>query len=647
MLFRSIQISADLAPGTTSHTDIVAAEGTYTYRIRAFKTATCGWTALSNTASATTSLSVPVLTATPFHTTRIDLSWTYTSASETGFILERCEGSGCGGTDYAPVTGNLAPGSTSFSDTTVCNNTTYKYRVTAFKNGFANGGGSCWTRRKNLTVSNLSPNVPLRYVVAYDSDMKGDYSDLRFYDSAAQIELPYWIESADGSSATVWVKTAASAGIQMYYGNAAATAVSNGSRVFEFFDDFAGATINTVKWTEVDTAANYITQNNELISSGGPNSWTTGMYSIANFARPFIFEAVVRDTSGSLMAIGAKNTSAVVSITNYTYATQYNSSGALATIFEDNNSRGNSTFAPPANVWKYLRLAVLSSGAIYYAGDHSGSYSAYYTSNYSSASPLKIGFANRSKAFRMDNVRVRRYVDTEPVISLTGDEVVLAECPVFDGNWSSSSSSVTATPPAWVKPAGLQVLAETDSRIRLTWTDATSDETGFRIQRCQGVSCTPADMVPPVSVAANGTSYTDTSVTASADHCYRVAAFKTATCGWETEYTGTVCDLSFPQQVGDLTAVPLHSRSVRLSWSDMAVDEEGYEVEIMTLNGLWAPITTLTGSSVSSYDHAWGLEPERRYMYRIRPFRGTDKSPYSNIATVTTPSFSASPPLCP
>ena len=639
------QVGTNLTAGSTSFTDIVAAAASYTYRIRAFKTATCGWTALSNAASVTTSLSVPVLAAAAVSTTQANLSWTYTSASETGMRVERCQGAGC--TDFAPIGQLLAPGTTAYSDTAVCSGTTYRYQVTAVKEGLSGSGGSCWTRMKTLTVSNHFPAVPMRYEVAYDADMKADYSDIRFFDTGVNMELAYWIERADGSSATVWIKTGGSASIDMYYGNPEATAASNGSRVFEFFDDFTGTTLNATKWTEVDTAANYFTQNGELISSGGPTAWTTGLYSTANFTRPFVFEANVMDTGGSNMMIGAKNTGTGISYTNFTYATYYTSAGVVAPIYEDGTTRGNSTFTPLANAWKYLRLEVLPTGAVYHAGNGSGAYSSYYTSNYSSLSPLKVGFANYSKSFRIDTVRVRRYLSTEPAVSATGTEVVLAECPAFAGNWTSPSAPVAVTTPAWVIPANLQVMAEADTRLRLTWTDATNDESGFRIQRCQEASCTPADMVPPVAVAANTTSYSDTTASASAEHCYRIAAFKTATCSWQSDYTATACDITFPQQTGDLTAVPIDSRRVRLSWTDMATDEDGYEVEVMTWNGLWAPIATLTGTSASSYDHAQGLEPERRYSYRIRPFRGTDKSPYSNIATVMTPSFSSSPPSCP
>jgi hypothetical protein len=40
----------------------------------------------------------------------------------------------------------------------------------------------------------------------------------------------------------------------MYYANASATTASNGDNTFAFFDDFDGATIDTNKWTVVNTA---------------------------------------------------------------------------------------------------------------------------------------------------------------------------------------------------------------------------------------------------------------------------------------------------------------------------------------------------------------------------------------------------------
>jgi hypothetical protein len=260
-----------------------------------------------------------------------------------------------------------------------------------------------------------------------------------------------------------------------------------------------------------------------------------------------------------------------------------------------------------------------------------------------------VGFVNYNKYFNISNMRVRRYVPVEPTVSSVSTKVVLGSCATFSGQWTGSlnATPAAATTPAWARPTGLVISASSDTLLNVSWTDTTSDESSFSVERCQGSGCTPSAMTPAVSVGANVTAYSDTTGTGSSTFCYRVRASKTATCGWDSDYSDTACDLSFPVTTGNLTAVPINSRAVHLSWTDIAVDEDGYEVEIQTWNGLWAPISRVLGNHVTSFDHAEGLEPGRQYSYRIRPFRGTDRSPYSNVATVTLPSFASSPPTCP
>ena len=59
---------------------------------------------------------------------QIDLQWSDQSSSETGFLIERCAGAGCG--DFAQV-GATGANITSFSDTGLAPGTIYRYRVRA------------------------------------------------------------------------------------------------------------------------------------------------------------------------------------------------------------------------------------------------------------------------------------------------------------------------------------------------------------------------------------------------------------------------------------------------------------------------------------------------------------------------------------
>jgi len=97
-----------------------------------------------------------------------------------------------------------------------------------------------------------------------DSKSQNDFDDVRFTSSDGITPLHYWIEeSTAGVSATVWIKIDTipahpnDGTICIYYGNVAATAVSNGANTFIKFEDF--------EWgNDADS----------LSTSGGSVTWT-------------------------------------------------------------------------------------------------------------------------------------------------------------------------------------------------------------------------------------------------------------------------------------------------------------------------------------------------------------------------------------
>jgi hypothetical protein len=130
--------------GATTFSDTgLTAGATYSYRVLAFNTAG-GNSDYSNTAEATTSTATPPpapiapsnLTATAASSSQIDLGWTDNSSDETGFEIERCQGSGCA--DFVKIL-QTAAGVQSYSDTGRTPNTTYQYRVRAVNGGGASG----------------------------------------------------------------------------------------------------------------------------------------------------------------------------------------------------------------------------------------------------------------------------------------------------------------------------------------------------------------------------------------------------------------------------------------------------------------------------------------------------------------------------
>ncbi|MBN2122157.1 DUF2341 domain-containing protein, partial [Candidatus Micrarchaeota archaeon] len=101
-----------------------------------------------------------------------------------------------------------------------------------------------FSRCRNITVTNVGSstltNFPLYVNVTYDSDMKADYSDLRFVNTSCNNNgsaLDFEIEYSNASHAATWVEIpslpAGGTTISVYYGNSSASPAHNPSGVWD------------------------------------------------------------------------------------------------------------------------------------------------------------------------------------------------------------------------------------------------------------------------------------------------------------------------------------------------------------------------------------------------------------------------------
>jgi|GEM_PF-1621261 len=347
------------------------------------------------------------------------------------------------------------------------------------------GSGTSWRYRKQISISGQAGagtgyQIPLLIGETADAagenfDLNGhcaDFpNDIKFTSADGAAELPYWVESVTGAApnrlAKVWIKVSANLdsgqNIYVHYGNSLALSQSNGRSVFDLFDDWESGK-DVSYWNFSGSVSPYW-------DLAGANKYA-GAYSIGN-----------TDISDN-------------------QSVYFNKSIALAAA-----SRLEFYWSVSSESgWDYLYYCVnndsctISGG---YAGRISGNVG--WTSvgyNLSSgANSIKFGYGKDSSVSSgsdtgwVDNIRVRKYVATEPAFSSAAAEELL-ELPILscnltvpdpagilyayypyvvDNHGLSASGilngvrqafSVNPTPPA---PANMRAVSVSKTQIDLEW----------------------------------------------------------------------------------------------------------------------------------------------------------------------------------
>jgi hypothetical protein len=144
-------------------------------------------------------------------------------------------------------------------------------------------------------------------------------------------------------------------------------------------------------------------------------------------------------------------------------------------------------------------------------------------------------------------------------------------------NVVASDYGTTATantiPPA--TPTGLTAAVGGPTRIDLQWTDASTDEIGFRIERCLGDVC--VNFAEIATVGAGVSMYQDNGVANNAGYRYRVRAYHAVTS--QTYSNIANADTRPPTAPTLLTATTTSGTSISLTWQDNSDDELDFSVQ--------------------------------------------------------------------
>ncbi|HSF14549.1 MAG TPA: fibronectin type III domain-containing protein [Vicinamibacteria bacterium] len=609
VVFTSI---AFLEAEVTAYSNVnLAAGSTYHYRVRAHEGPYAS--PYSNVVSVTTTPlpGAPTnLIATSVSSSRIDLSWTDNSTSESGFKIERSTD----GVNYLQIA-NRGANVTSFSNVNLTAGVLFYYRVRAYE-------GVDHSEYSNVVSSETlpPPAAPTMLAATAVSPSRIDLSwtDNSSYEAGFKIErstdgVNFVQVTTRGANVTTFSNTNLTAGVTYHYRVRAYDGPNHSG-----YSNLASASTQGAPAAPSGLGATAVSSSRVVLS------WTDNATNEAGYK-------VERGTDGvsfsQVVLLGANattysNTNLVAETTYYFRVRAYEG----ANHSEYSNVVSRETLPSPATPTMLTATAV-SPSRIDLSWTDNSSYEAGFKIERSTDGINFVQVATRG-------ANVTTYSNTSLSAGVTYHYRIRAYDGLNHSGYSNVASASTQGAPA--APSGLGAIAVSSSRIDLSWTDNATNEAGYKVERgTDGVSFSQVAVL-----GANATTYSNTNLVAETTYYYRVRAYEGAN---HSEYSDVVSGETLPPPAAPtmLTATAVSPSRIDLSWTDNSSYEAGFKIERSTDGVNFVQVAT-RGANVTTYSNT-SLSAGVTYHYRVRAYDGPNDSGYSNLASASTQGGPAAP----
>jgi hypothetical protein len=291
----------------------------------------------------------------------------------------------------------------------------------------------------DLTDFQVSTTVDTAALITAGKMITTTCQDMRFTDSKGQ-QLDYWIEEnnpgCNSATTKVWLKAPKvysgtnATSIYMYYGNPSATASQSGDKVFEFFDDFDGSSIDAGKWDIVNspTGSSSVSGGSLTITSSGADWWGTAdtsyyLDSKNGFGSLYVTESKINAVStGGYVRFFALRSGSATNEKHFALETDADSSN-ITNSYRDLVGGGANWYGEDSGIvnpgsGKLAKFVVIGDTVnAYYNG------SLVNTRTVSSWGLSHVALTNlRSNPNQFDYVFVHKYASADPTASASAEE---------------------------------------------------------------------------------------------------------------------------------------------------------------------------------------------------------------------------------
>jgi hypothetical protein len=484
------------------------------------------------------------VTATPASDKQINLTWKDNATDESSFVVERSTNASF----TSPTLIDVANDRTSYSDTGLSASTQYWYRLRARNAVGYSAYSNTASASTNATAPTTPPAAPTTLVAGAASDTRIDMS---WADNSTD-ETSFVVErSADASFATVqattlpanttsWSDTGRTANTTYWYRVKAVNAIGSSA--------YSNAASATTKPTPTGYSA--------AVTADTPVSyWRLGEASgtaaaDARGANPGTYLGSPALGAGSLLATDSTNKAVAfdgsndavrvadsnsLDLTNAMTVEAWikpnllPASGQFASVVTKAESYSIQFNGPRLEftvmqngIRKRLQApagAVVSGQTYHVVATFNGTTQRLYLNGTEVANAALAGAATVTPS----TLDIGSWDGGSELFNGVIDDVAVYNQPLtaarVGAHYSAGRGSASTAPPA--APSNLVAGAVSDTRVDLSWTDASADETSFVVERSSSSSFAT---VQATSLPANATSWSDTGRSANTTYWYRVKA---------------------------------------------------------------------------------------------------------------------------
>lgn len=177
-------------------------------------------------------------------------------------------------------------------------------------------------------------------------------------------------------------------------------------------------------------------------------------------------------------------------------------------------------------------------------------------------------------------------------------------------------------------PSNLAGAAASTTSIRLTWTDNSGNETGFKVQKAVVSGGNTSAFASVTVTGADTQQYLVSGLAANTTYAFRVIAYNSFGDSAAAQVTASTRPPAAPT---GFRAAALAGGKIQLTWTD-SPDERGYRLEKKAGNGAFTLVKTLP-ADVTTYTDT-GLTAGTTYTYRLAASNGAGSSPFVNSSPI-------------